>query len=486
LDTFELCNLIKSENPHPFLNKIDISQSQGILDFYRQYLSLRLEYLRYCIKERKFSDYHFLKLEANKHKPLNDKIISVLKRYTVDTIPNMPRGLFHKPILDALRSTAKTQGLAAEIEKLERANTAYIIDLYFKKILNDRPQDFYSFKKTYEVLNKLYDPRNSKQMRNALPQKYFNTDELARKTAVNSPGQKDNEITRLIATKFKDNENKKGQYMARYNAFTDNEKQIRLVKTCDEVLFMMLDDIFRKNFLVDNGKLKKQNNGTAPVINLGNDYKLGSINPESDKGFLTLQTEAKLEIPFVYETNKDKVLKIKDAPSVLSGLQKKTIIRETIKIKNYGDFRAFLKDRRINSLMPYLPGNEIYFESLQRELEFYNQARLEVLERIYRFEKEVTSSVPISKEGKKYISHELILKQKLNDNEEHFILLKELRNAFNHSNYPAYILFMDKVDGSRFNELKKYHSDDTEKGQKSIVLQFKNLLIQYYDALTEY
>jgi len=495
--TFHLFNLMGSQNIHPFLYKIDINQCIGILDFYKKYLDHRYIYFKQCLNEKRYSEYHFLKLGGKSKEQGRDYFVKLANTLQKETVMNLPRGLFLESIIRILKANDNSRPFAIEIEKMERVNAAYVIDQYLGRILNDKPQVFYSYNKSYEFLNKLFDSRKISEKRNALPEVYFDTGELAKKTTISVKGQKDNEITRSLTKTveqhikrnriFDEKEKTKvyDQYMARYNDFTENEKQIRLAKTCDEVMFMMIDDIFRKYFVLDNGTLKKKTIEAIPFIQLGDDYKLGSIKPDSEKGFLSLQTTVKLQMPFTYETNTDKVLKVKGAESKLSARYIKTIVRETIKIKNYGDFRAFLKDRRISSLLPYLSDREIHYEALQKELELFQKARMEVFDRIFRFEKDITGAFHIPKNKNGYIYHTEILKQKINEGDERFGFIKELRNAFNHSNYPAYVLFKDFIDGSQFNELRNYKSGDTEVENKSVILQFKNLLIQYYDELTD-
>ncbi len=495
--TFQLFNLTNSQNSHPFLDSIYLKSCKGILDFYKKYLELRLDFLKQCMQDEKYEDYHFLKLGEKSKGNKREYIVELAKKYQKETVMNLPRGLFLEPIRKALKANTSTQSLASEIEKKDRVNIAYIIGQYLKLVMNDESQEFYSYKRTYEFLNKLFDSRKENEKRKTLPEIYFNIEELAQKTTVFEKGKKDNTITRLIMPAVEEHYKRNSiyeeeektriynQYMARYNDFTDNEKQIRLTRTCDEVLFMMVDDVFRKNFIVDRGVLKKKTTHTTSSIHLGDDFKLALIKPDSDKGFLSLKTTAKLQMSVIYETNVDKVRKMRGAKSKLSSGSTKTIVRETVKIKNYGDFRALLKDRRINSLLPYVPDDEIAYEAIQKELELYEKARMEVFYRIFRFEKEITGTFAIPKNKDGYIYHTDILKQKISGKDERFHLIKELRNAFSHSNYPAYILFKDFIKGTRFNELGNYQSGDTEVEQKSIIMQFKNLLVKYYDELTQ-
>src|SRR3984885_12720783 len=62
-------------------------------------------------------------------------------------------------------------------------------------------------------------------------------------------------------------------------------------------------------------------------------------------------------------------------------------ITDEIKIKNYGGFRRFLKDRRLDSLLPYFPEKDIPREKLRWELEHYENERVEIFRIISEFEK---------------------------------------------------------------------------------------------------
>jgi len=175
------------------------------------------------------------------------------------------------------------------------------------------------------------------------------------------------------------------------------------------------------------------------------------------------------------------------AKSVLSPVKRKTILREQIKIKNYGDFRALMKDRSISSLLPYLVDDTIYFETLKKELELYQKARIEILQIIHNFELQAIKLKGISKnESKNFITHDEILSGFSGYDPMKIIKMKKLRNAFCHSVYPDYILFKDEIDGTGINLLKDYRADEPQVLQNSPAIQFKNLTKKYYDELIKF
>jgi len=295
----------------------------------------------------------------------------------------------------------------------------------------------------------------------------------------------DKKIEHEIVKAQKNRKDLKEKYWRKYKAFGENEKQIRLAKTCDMVLFMLVDHILRKNFIIDEGILKKRKEADEPrVVLFGEGYSLSGIKADSDKGILELQTEARIELPYQYETNVDKLLKVSGANSVLSSEKRKTILREQIKIKNYGDFRALMKDRRISSLMPYVVDDPIYFEALKKELELYEIARIEILQIIHNFELQAIKLKGIRKqEMNNFISHDEILSAFSEYDPMKRIKIKKLRNAFCHSIYPDYLLFKDEIDDTGINLLKSYKADEPQVLQNSPAIRFKNLTKKYYDEL---
>lgn len=512
--TFKNLGLIHSENPHPFLNTIPVKDCIGILDFYIKYLEKRKFYIEKCTAESDSGNYHFLGL-GRRHQESGEKYIKQLaKELQTENVKNLPRGLFLKPILDALSSNENTKPLADELKQLDRVNAAYIIEKYFTSILNDGPQEFYGYEKSYDLLNKLFDTRKPYEMRKTLPVQFFSTEELIGHTQKINGKTLDNQLIRKIETRVKkevsDEVEKaknrrrnlsprkiaeletslKEKYWKKYKAFNENEKQIRLAKNCDMVLFMLADHILRKEFIIDDGNLTKKKKHDkpelAPVV-FGKDYSLAAIKAHSDKGILELQTEARIELPYKYETNTERVLYVSGAKSVLSDEKRKTILREQIKIKNYGDFRALMKDRRISSLLPYLSENPIDFDALKKELELYEKARIEILQTVHNFESKAIRLKGLKmQEGNNFISHDEIMAAIAGFDPLKISKMKKLRNAFCHSQYPDFILFGDEINGTALNSLKDYTKDDQGILQTSPAIQFQHLTRKYYDELIEF
>jgi len=288
-DTFKNLNLVGGDNPHPFLNEIQINKCKGIFDFYTEYLGKRKLYLEGCHSKAQYQNYHFLKMGRRRKEHGDTYIKNLANELRTENVHNLPRGLFLKPILDALSSNEKTKVLAEELSKLNRINAAYIIEKYFTLVLDDRPQEFYNYKKSYDLLNKIFDNRKQYEMRQPLRPKPFTTDELTELTRKIDGNTYDNQLIRLMGEKIEkdikkeqgnrkwlsDSEKKeiKEKYWKKYKAFGENEKQIRLAKNCDMVLFMLIDHILRKNFIIDEGFLKKKKDtGETKPVEFGEGY----------------------------------------------------------------------------------------------------------------------------------------------------------------------------------------------------------------------
>jgi len=483
---FALCRLTHSSNPHPFLSTINIQVCRGLLDFYSAYLTQRLAYLQHCLQKADFEQYHFLKLSREKQQPVDTYIKKLAEKLKNEIVTNLPRGLFLQPLLNLLQADAAGATIAQQAYALTRVNVAWLIDRYFTQVRQDGAQAFYGYGRAYELLDKLYDTRTPKEMSQQRPHQYHTPAQLATMQA---------DIMQRLQQKTKNDRNKPGSKLTpnpleqqtgisdanwqAYKHFTEAEKDIRWNKTCDMVLFMMVDELFRKEFLTDANRRKQgQTATTAGQVQLGEDYRLSAIKPNADSGILSLQTEAKLAIPYQYETNLDKVLFVKGSRSEPSALQHKTVVQATIKIKNYGDFRSLLKDRRIASLLPYITDNEVQVEALRRELDWYESARLAVLEKVQAFE---LAAIQGQNQQTLYKHHDLLARY-LPDGSMRLAELRQLRNAFAHSTYPDWWLFKEQVNGQTFNTLQQHTTAQPTK-QHSIAWQLANLTMNYYDEL---
>ncbi|WP_321330826.1 type VI-B CRISPR-associated RNA-guided ribonuclease Cas13b [uncultured Bacteroides sp.] len=142
-------------------------------------------------------------------------------------------------------------------------------------------------------------------------------------------------------------------------------------------------------------------------------------------------------------------------------------------IKRYGEFRRFLKDRRLESLIKYYPEGEdiplgiiesgkvqqkddkFKYSNLAEELELYEMERDKLLELMYNVEKMLVDNYPeqITKKDNKYYEHYDCLEFAKKDlglaedvdllNEENF---KNLRNSMLHNQIPYESWIKERTD----------------------------------------
>lgn len=488
---FAVCNLVNSRNCHPFLHKIDINNCHGILDFYDQYLTQRHDFLT-CIGENQYGSYHFLNTGERIKQTQNDYIKKLAQKFkgTGNAFPkksiphdqdisiNLPRNLFLEPILNAFK-TGSYKEFNQVMKASKRKNVSFIISKYYEFFLNDSSQKFYNFKRSYEFLDKIFDTRKAGETRQPLKRKYFSTEELAG-LGETIPLMLNKRIAKQIQKKGpgiseeeKDAIQKANQHL--YSQFNENEKQLRLNKTCDMVLFLMAEAMLKRNEKINIGA--RQAN-----------YKLKQITPNASTGILSIQTDIDIDLPYRYETNIDKVKGVQTAKSELSKIYTKKIVRPALKSKNYGDFRRLLKDRKVERLIPYLSQTEIQFFALEREISFFEKARQLVFEKVYEFEvsmaqfEQLQLSAAYLTSEKKHFTHAEILGKAVEKDSLIYNKILAIRNSFSHSQYPPFILFNSDIDSAEFNDLALHKADD-RKDHLSIALKFKNLISNYYDSL---
>jgi hypothetical protein len=207
--------------------------------------------------------------------------------------------------------------------------------------------------------------------------------------------------------------------------FQKSEKYIRHLKAQDMVLFWATKDI-----LTNTG-------GSDLLAENIHQMKLQDIIPNSPTSPLSAQ------VPFEV---------------VIHG---KTIFQNALKIKNYGDFRRFLKDRRLPNLMQYLEDSRIERVELEKELEAYQKVRIEIFQLVRNFEETALSQIPnlkeqimnyrgMDKENQRKHPHEhnqiLMAYFAYVQEEDKTQTVVNLRNAFAHNQYPDAGIYAQLVD----------------------------------------
>lgn len=164
------------------------------------------------------------------------------------------------------------------------------------------------------------------------------------------------------------------------------------------------------------------------------------------------------------------------------GKERVRIEHPNLKVKNYGDFRAFLKDKRIETLLPYLKETTIQYQALKFELEMYGKARLEIWEAILDFEHAAIAHLALTVNEDGYIAHRPILESALSAwDKEKIKRMNEIRNAVAHGTYPKkeFSHLKNKAD------LNKLNREPENLGYSAIHQIKKEALLLYSEAKNE-
>jgi len=408
---FKNCNLLDSAIAHPFLAKVMNKTHNDIVDFYTTYLIERGNYLSNCLKKQNYKNYHFLYPEREKWQQRNNDYYKKLAGKHLKLPIELPRGLFNDAIKKFLENNVSMQ---QALEK-GRCNTVYLIQNYFEAVRKDSWQQFYDFKRCYKCFDLLHGIKKG----NKLQSVYFSTAEFIAKLKTfdsdvdkytNSQYNKEKERLRN-AGKYRELktfeeekevtiEKTKNKLTRLQKDFEKNEKLLRLSKVQDMLLFWMA-----KNILVDK------------VLELDEieKYKLKDIMPDSEKDILSKQTSFSI------------TLNLKD------GI-KKTIRQKQIKLKNFGNFFRFVRDRRIASLLPHIAADEIDRDTLEKELENYDDHRKEIFRFIHQFEEKVIKDKSLQETSPNFIKILEHCPEMKGINKKQMRLM---RNAFCHNTYPS-------------------------------------------------
>lgn len=473
---FKKCKLTESNIKHPFLEKINPEDHFDFVSFYKAYLNERTNYLKKCLKDKDFNNYYFLKPNKLKNKSKDDKYFKTLAKKMInqndkDNIPiNLPRGLFMDAIVEWFKNNGSDK--MKEVVNSEKANTVYLIQKYFEIERNlDKHQSFYDFKRSYEFIDKLH---NNRERNKRLIREYYTTMQL-----IDMIEKIKRQIDVLPEYDARKNSHPRKKMKAALWDFKQNEKLIRFYKAQDMVLFLIAREILFKQ--IPEGIEEKN-------------MKLSYIKPKpetgSDKDLLSLQIPFSLKYNYFSVDNKGKI----DNKNKLGTI---TILQEDLKLKNYGDFIRFTKDRRLNNLFHWT-GNikNINRNVLQKELERFEETRLIIFNNVHFFEKALYDKHKSyfdniltdleTKHKKIYIEHKEMLDKFFKDYpsfSKYRSIMENLRNRFSHNQYPEKCIF----ENTDINELLSNYADieANKNNELNVALYFKNISNATYRNFAE-
>ncbi|MFA6040803.1 MAG: type VI-B CRISPR-associated RNA-guided ribonuclease Cas13b [Methylophilus sp.] len=429
-----LCKAMKliensdSSKNHPFLASVLAGNHLGIIGFYQSYYKARAVYLNRVfieIKQQPTAHYHWLKTATRDKADFSlQSHIAKLKQQPL----NLPRGLFFPYIKHALLQL-KHATLTQAINQSPRLNSSYLIALYYQHVLQDQSQAVYEKSREYKIIAQAYDTRQGKAKFQALAAHPVDTQQTFGQH--NATQQK---IKQHLQTKYKDEP--KTQQLSAYRQFEKNEKNIREIRSQDQVLFLASQQLLALNQGL-NSHISK--------------LKLHQL----DKDILDAQTPYQLSI------------------------HGKTIQQAAIRVKKIGEFRRFLKDRRLKGLLSYYGQTEIAREIIAKELEEYQRLRLEIFEVLHQFESNSFQQYGLdadyqgSEHGKLLSAYFKANPQADSQAKIHCMLI--LRNAFAHNQYPTFEPKYPLADNMIKAAIQELHQQHAPKVALYFTQQFKTL-----------
>lgn len=474
---------------HPFLDKLMNLQMWDTISLYQKYQNEKLKWLKERAKAKDFlkNEYfmyymreayrNFMAKNASyvisKDEENNTHVKGLAERY-LDTL-QLPDGLFTEAIRKQLAINDDTRDnsyiKAALADEKNGYSAAYLLNIYFTHVLNDMSQPFYrnindQYKRHYKLLDTLYPNKESET--------YLTESDLCMVLRKNSNGivpirqTMDEHINNLQMIVGKRHDHQKGKKVSFYGPADDktkederaklmhqlrdlqhNEQIIRRYRNEDMLLFLMA-----KNLLLAGGQTFQKDNSETGGLQR---FRLQDIMPPAYKADSTKSIlEQPIDFSLTIGLNDEKGNPINDAEGKQ---QRRTIQQKELKLKNYGDFFAFLYDSRIGGLLSQLSistDEAIDRSNLEKELDSYDRKRLKVFAVLQAIERKIIKEHPeladsnaggqgfCDTDGKPYrnsfsgllslCKQYLATEDKLNDLGYGIV---DIRNAFSHNRYTS-------------------------------------------------
>ena len=439
-DIFKRIGLLDGDNPHSFLNQINLAGCNSIVDFYLAYLNAKQQYLEGCKKDGDLDDCQFLRPSRQRYAK-GKRDIKTIAKQLLDNPVNIPKGFFQKQIEEFVCKQDPS------LENREM-NTAYMIQEWFE-MTHGGCQPFYGYEKTYEIVSKAAEYGKKAVNRNIAR-------ELRSITAQMSYKEMKSFIEEKIPDKGRyDPENLRENLLKGCSDFKDNERLLRRSRVQDMVMFMMFETTLKEHLSIDGNVVKLQD------ITLLEDSPFNK--PVRCDTIITVPFNTKPEhydngyVVFIQEKYKGFCI---SQPNRI--ILKYKVTSENTKLKDLGKYRRYLYDRRLPGLLiwKYPPNaqsdTEIKYSYIEEQIKAYEQHRVEIAGLLYGLENKVIDCLmPKDALGDGYIDFKEIikkLKDKLPRFEEQADTLWNIRNAFYHNQFPVFTDAIEKADGGSIAE----------------------------------
>lgn len=454
---FRQVNLINSSNPHPFLKWTKWEECNNILSFYRSYLTKKIEFLNKLKPEDWEKNQYFLKLKEPKTN--RETLVQGWKNGF-----NLPRGIFTEPIREWFKRHQNNSEEYEKIEALDRVGlVTKVIPLFFKeeyfkedaqKEINNCVQPFYSF--PYNVGN-IHKPKEE--------------DFLHREERIELWDKKKDKFKGYKAKKkFKemtDKEKEEYRSYLEFQSWNKFERELRLVRNQDIVTWLLCTE------LIDKLKVEGLNVEELQKLRL-KDIDTDTAKQEKNN---ILNRIMPMQLPVtVYE--------IDDSHNIVKDRPLHTVYIEETKTKllKQGNFKALVKDRRLNGLFSFVKtpseaeseSNPISKSRVEYELGEYQKARIEIIKDMLALEKTLIDKYNSldTDNFNKMLTDWLELKGEPDKAsfQNDVDLLITVRNAFSHNQYPM----RNRITFANINLFSLSSADTSEEKKLDIANQLKD------------
>lgn len=394
---FKQMNLIGDTNSHPFLKQTEWEKCNNILSFYRNYLKAKIEFLNKLKPEDWKKNQCFLKLKEPKTN--RDTLVQGWKNGF-----NLPRGIFTEPI----RKWFIKYWKKIKVDDLKRVGlVAKVIPLFFSEKYKDSVQPFYNYPFNVGNIDK---PKEKDFLDIARRRKLWDKKQLEFKG------------------KTEEEKRKNPSYLD-FKSWKKFEREIRLTRNQDIVTWLMCIEIY--------------NNQKVENLNTGHIYLKDIItNVEEERSNNILNQIKSMQLPVtVYENESSPKKKY---------LRTIYIEENGTKLLKQGNFKALVKDRRLNGLFSFVKTNSeaeskrnpISKLRVEHELREYQKARIEIIKDMLALEKTLIDNYDSldTDNFHNMLTGWLELKGEVNKAKfnNDVRLLTAVRNAFSHNQYPMY------------------------------------------------
>lgn len=465
---FKQVNLIESGNPHPFLNNTGWKECNNILSFYRSYLTKKIEFLNKLKPEDWEKNQYFLKLKEPK---TNRKTLVQGWKNGF----NLPRGIFTEPIREWFKRHQNDSKEYEKVEALKRVGlVTKVIPLFFKeeyfkedaqKEMNNCVQPFYGF--PYNVGN-IHKPKEEDFLHREERRKLWD------KKKDKFKGYK----AKVKSKKLTDKEKEEYRSYLEFQSWNKFERELRLVRNQDIVTWLLCTE------LIDKMKVEGLNVEELQKLRL-KDIDTDTAKQEKNN---ILNRIMPMQLPVtVYE--------IDDSHNIVKDRPLHTVYIEETKTKllKQGNFKALVKDRRLNGLFSFvdtsseadLKDKPISKSVVEYELGEYQNARIETIKDMLLLEETLIKKYKTLPTNKFSAMLNGWLEGKDEADKARFQndvkLLVAVRNAFSHNQYPM----RNRIAFANINPFSLSSADTSEEKKLDIANQLKDKTKETIEKIIE-